>query len=64
MSQPAHAVGASSSPAGVWHGLLRPDVELDPAFCAALERTHARAERLTFGDRVHCPFPAAVLPDD
>ena len=55
MSQPAHAIGASSSPAGVWHGLLRPDVELGPAFCAEMN-ARMRAERLTFGDRVHCPF--------
>ncbi len=45
----------SSSPADVWHSLLRPDVELSPAFCADLA-AQMRAARLTFGDRVHCPF--------
>ena len=46
---------AQSSPADVWHSLLRPDVELTPAFCAELN-ARMRAERLTFGNRVHCPF--------
>jgi len=44
-----------SSPADLWHGLLRPDVELAPAFWADLN-SRMRAEKLTFGDRVHCPF--------
>ena len=44
-----------SSPAEIWHGLLRPDVELAPAFWADLN-TRMRAEKLTFGERVHCPF--------
>jgi uncharacterized circularly permuted ATP-grasp superfamily protein len=38
-----------------WHALLRPDVELSPSFCAALTAS-MRARRLTFGDRIHCPF--------
>jgi len=53
------ATGASSpagrSPADVWHGLLRPDVELAPAYSAELN-ARMRAARLTFGDRIHCPF--------
>ncbi len=47
-SQPA-------TPAEVWHGLLRPDVELAPAFCNELNQ-RMRAQRLVFGDRIHCPF--------
>lgn len=43
------------SPAEVWHGLLRPDVELAPAFCNELN-ARMRAQRLVFGDRIHCPF--------
>lgn len=43
------------SPIDVWHSLLRADVELTPAFCAELS-AQMRAKRLTFGDRVHCPF--------
>jgi uncharacterized circularly permuted ATP-grasp superfamily protein len=43
------------SPAEVWHSLLRPDVELAPAFCNELN-ARMRAQRLVFGDRIHCPF--------
>lgn len=43
------------SPADAWHALLRPHVELTPAFCAELA-ARMRSNRLTFGDRVHCPF--------
>jgi hypothetical protein len=52
------AVGSDQparSPADVWHGLLRPDVELAPAYSAELN-ARMRAARLTFGDRIHCPF--------
>jgi uncharacterized circularly permuted ATP-grasp superfamily protein len=45
----------SPSPLDAWHALLRPDVELTPAFCSELA-AQMRAKRLTFGDRVHCPF--------
>lgn len=38
-----------------WHGLLRPGEELSPEFCASLSAA-MRARKLTFGDRVHCPF--------
>lgn len=37
-----------------WHALLRRDELSAPAFERLSERM--RAERLTFGDRVHCPF--------
>ena len=50
-SQPS----AAESPAEVWHRLLRPDVELAPAFLNELN-ARMRAERLTFGERIHCPF--------
>ncbi|MGA8024279.1 MAG: circularly permuted type 2 ATP-grasp protein [Candidatus Acidiferrales bacterium] len=43
------------TPAEVWHGLLRPDVELAPAFSNELN-ARMRAQRLVFGDRIHCPF--------
>lgn len=45
----------SPSPVDAWHALLRNDVELTSAFCAELA-ARMRAKRLTFGDRVHCPF--------
>ena len=54
---------APSSPVDVWHGLLRPDVELTPEFCAELN-ARMRAERLTFGDRVHCPFLRPFFIDE
>ena len=41
--------------AASWHALLRPGDELSPAFSAALA-AEMRARRLTFGDRIHCPF--------
>lgn len=38
-----------------WHALLRPEDELSPAFSASLSAA-MRARKLTFGDRLHCPF--------
>jgi uncharacterized circularly permuted ATP-grasp superfamily protein len=38
-----------------WNAALRPDVELTPAYCQAFAAS-MRARKLTFGDRVHCPF--------
>jgi hypothetical protein len=40
---------------GAWHALLRPDVELTRGACLELAAS-MRARKLTFGDRVHCPF--------
>ena len=40
---------------GEWHALLRPDEELSPAFCRRFADA-MRARKLTFGDRIHCPF--------
>ena len=42
-------------PIGAWHALLRPDAELSAAATGALA-AEMRARKLTFGDRVHCPF--------
>src|SRR6267378_3058199 len=55
MSASALRSVAPASPADVWHAVLRPDVELSPAFCAELS-ARMRAARLTFGERIHCPF--------
>jgi uncharacterized circularly permuted ATP-grasp superfamily protein len=44
-----------SAPAEFWNSLLRSDVELQPEFCANFSR-EMRSRKLTFGDRVHCPF--------
>src|ERR671912_3051637 len=40
---------------GSWNALLRPDVERTRGYCAAFAAS-MRARKLTFGDRVHCPF--------
>jgi uncharacterized circularly permuted ATP-grasp superfamily protein len=51
--------------AEAWNALLRPEVELQPAFWDELSG-RMRAARLTFGDRVHCPFlrPLFLAPED
>jgi hypothetical protein len=48
-----------------WHGLLRPGEELSPDFCRSLTAA-MRSRKLTFGDRVHCPFlrPFFVTAED
>ena len=38
-----------------WHALLGRAEGIDPQFCLGLDAT-MRAGKLTFGDRVHCPF--------
>ena len=38
-----------------WDALLRPDVELSRRYCEEFAAS-MRARKLTFGDRVHCPF--------
>ena len=45
----------SASAADAWHSLLRPEVELSAAYGKELSE-NLRAARLTFGDRIHCPF--------
>ncbi len=42
-------------PIETWHDLLRSGPELTPQYCASFTAA-MRARRLTFGDRVHCPF--------
>jgi len=44
-----------NAPAEYWNSLLRADVELTPGFNEGLA-ARMRAAKLTFGDRVHCPF--------
>lgn len=44
-----------ASPVDTWHGLLRPEVELSEAHWNDLA-ARMRAARLTFGDRLNCPF--------
>jgi hypothetical protein len=45
---------AEVNPIDTWNGLLRPEELSASAFTEFSARL--RAERLTFGDRVHCPF--------
>src|SRR5437868_6218463 len=55
----------ASDPAGDWHNLLRPLLAKSPDFPAKfLDRL--RTAKLTFGDRVHCPFlrPFFLSPED
>jgi uncharacterized circularly permuted ATP-grasp superfamily protein len=59
-SQSANAAAAASAPivnapAEYWDSLLRADVEMTPGFNQGLA-TRMRAAKLTFGDRIHCPF--------
>jgi uncharacterized circularly permuted ATP-grasp superfamily protein len=42
-------------PIADWHALLRPDEELTPRFTTAFAAA-MRRDKLTFGQRVHCPF--------
>lgn len=49
--------------AETWHALLRPDVEMGAAFCDDLA-ARMRAQRLTFGDRIHCPFLRPFFLDE
>jgi uncharacterized circularly permuted ATP-grasp superfamily protein len=53
----------SQSPAELWHSLLRPETELQPAFCADLA-AKMRERKLTFGDRIHCPFLRPFFLDE
>ena len=57
------AGGAAGSPAEVWHSLLRPDVELQAAYCAEMA-AKMRARKLTFGERIHSPFLRPFFLDE
>jgi hypothetical protein len=54
-----------TSAADVWHSLLRPEVEQSSDYWEAFAG-RMRAARLTFGDRLHCPFlrPLFLEPAD
>lgn len=41
--------------AAAWDACLRPDVELTPEYCTRFAAS-MRERKLTFGDRIHCPF--------
>ena len=44
-----------NDPIDDWHGLLRPGEERSPEYALAFAAA-MRGRKLTFGDRVHCPF--------
>ena len=59
------ATAMSSNPAKDWNDLLTPELGRSPRFTGQfLEQL--RKEKLTFGDRVHCPFlrPFFLSPQD
>jgi len=59
------ATAMASDPAGEWHELLRPLLAKTPDFPAKF-LAKLRTAKLTFGDRVHCPFlrPFFLSPED
>src|ERR1700733_3795749 len=63
-SAPAQ-IPSSLDPAEHWHTLLRPVLTDDPDFPVEFF-ARLRDARLTFGDRVHCPFlrPFFLSPED
>jgi len=50
------------TPTAAWHALLRAEVEQGPAYWDEFSG-RMRAARLTFGDRVHCPFLRPLFLD-
>jgi uncharacterized circularly permuted ATP-grasp superfamily protein len=55
----------AANPAEHWHALLQPALESSPNFAGEFY-ARLRAAKLTFGDRVHCPFlrPFFLSPED
>lgn len=55
----------SSPPAELWHKLLRQELQRSPEFTEQFY-DKLRAAKLTFGNRVHCPFlrPFFLSPED
>jgi len=52
----------AADPVEAWNALLRPDVELRREYWADLA-ARMRERRLTFGDRLHCPFLRPLFLD-
>jgi uncharacterized circularly permuted ATP-grasp superfamily protein len=53
---------AAADPADAWQALLGSTGALGPEYCAALA-DRMKAAKLTFGDRIHCPFLRPFLLD-
>jgi hypothetical protein len=63
---PTNSVSTVSSPAAeLWHKLLKQELAQSPKFTEAFY-DQLRAAKLTFGNRVHCPFlrPFFLSPED
>lgn len=65
MSSGTAPMTSAKDPAEHWHALLKPYVTGSREFTEQFYAT-LRAEKLTFGDRVHCPFlrPFFLSPED
>jgi hypothetical protein len=65
MTGAAAPTAIAPEPASHWHDLLRPTLQKSPGFPAKFLDT-LRTAKLTFGDRVHCPFlrPFFLSPED
>jgi hypothetical protein len=65
MTGAAAPTAIAPDPASYWHDLLRPALQNSPGFPAKFLDT-LRTAKLTFGDRVHCPFlsPFFLSPED
>jgi hypothetical protein len=55
MGEAPHRTGGAATPAEVWNGLVRPEVEGSEAYWAEISARMAAA-RLSFGGRPLCPF--------
>jgi uncharacterized circularly permuted ATP-grasp superfamily protein len=65
MTSAATPRATTANPADHWHDLLRPAVDNSPGFAEDFF-AQLRKAKLTFGDRVHCPFlrPFFLSPED
>jgi len=65
MSSGTSPMAEKKDPAEYWHALLRPHISQPGEFTEKFN-AKLRAEKLTFGNRVHCPFlrPFFLSPED
>src|SRR6201988_1804837 len=65
MTSAAAPTPLATGPADHWHELLQPVLGKSPEFAEQF-LARLRSAKLTFGDRVHCPFlrPFFLSPED
>ena len=65
MTSAASSPAISANPAECWDSLLKPTLAKSPEFVEEFS-SRLRSAKLTFGDRVHCPFlrPFFLSPQD